>query len=234
MDERILTFSPEEKEYLFDQIAERYFNKNFGTTMKSELECLIFSVYIENCLKNGLPYDDYTLSKNLGITENKARSLKERKELRYPYKNYKWKESFVNLIENAKYNETKQLVQLNIEDINLLKDVRHFIRSQGWYDEFQLNPRLFQCRLDYFILLCKKLGNEIEISDNAKKELQKLAKNEQKESAINKIIQGSFEDGMKDLLTGASKEIIIKVLKFLPFGGLAETAIKFLIKALEK
>lgn len=146
-------FTDKEKIDLFDKFSERYFNRNFGTLLKAYIDTLIFSAYIEHCLDNGLPYDDYTLSNQLGITETKVRSLKERKQLQYPYDKYDWKEAFVALIPNAKYNDLKRLVQINIGDVNLLKDVRNFVYSNGWYDEFQLNPKLFQCSLE-FLSVC--------------------------------------------------------------------------------
>lgn len=80
-----MSFTLEEKVELFNRIAERYYNHNFGTMLKADMDTLIFSAYIEHCLKNGLPYDDYSLSIALGITESRVRSLKERKQLQYPY-----------------------------------------------------------------------------------------------------------------------------------------------------
>lgn len=229
-----MSFTLEEKVELFDRIAERYYNHNFGTMLKADMDTLIFSAYIEHCLKNGLPYDDYTLSIQLGITENRVRSLKERKQLQYPYGQYKWKEAFVELIPKAKYNKDKKMVQLSIGDVNLIKDVRHFIYENGWYDEFQLNPKLFQCRLDFFIDLCSRLEETISISEESKSALKKLEANEIAQSAIKKIISGSFEDGIKDLIKSASKEVIIEVLKLLPFGGLASKAVESLITIMTK
>ncbi|MBR1432528.1 hypothetical protein [Ruminococcus sp.] len=219
----------EEKVLLADQIALRYYNHNFGTMLKADIDTLIFSVYIEHCLNNGLPYDDYTLSIQLGITEAKVRTLKERKQLQYPYKGYNWKKEFVRLIPNAKYNDVKKLVQLNIGDVNLLKDVRNFVYNQGWYDEFQLNPKLFQCRLDFFISLCSKLEDAVEFDNNAHKALLALGKNEKEKSVIESIVKSSFQDGIKELVINGSKALLVEVLRTIPFSGLAATAINALI-----
>lgn len=78
-------FSVEEKAEAFDSISELYFDRNFGSTSKSDFETLLFSIYIEHLIKNGLPYDDYIMSKTLGITETRVRALKERKQLKYPF-----------------------------------------------------------------------------------------------------------------------------------------------------
>ena len=229
-------FSPEEKMQLFDMIAAKYFDRNFGTMLKADMDTLIFSCYIEHCLKNDLPYDDYSLSIALGITESRVRALKERKQLQYPYKDYEWKKAFVALIPNSKYNPQKQLVQINIMDVNLLKDVRHFVYENGWFDEFQLNPRLFQCRLDYFLLMCHKLeqDNELVFDAETKKSLKELLKNDTQKSAIEKIISGDFENGLKELLKDVSDEVLSEVLKAIPFGGLAKKAIDSLLQIIIK
>lgn len=40
----------EEKASAFDKIAERYYFANFGTMSKSDLETLLFSIYLEQIL----------------------------------------------------------------------------------------------------------------------------------------------------------------------------------------
>ena len=231
-----MLFTKEEKVELFDKIAERYYNHNFGTMLKADIDTLIFSTYIEHCMKYGEPYDDYTLSIKLGITESRVRSLKERKQLQYPYENYNWKDAFVVLISKAKYNPVKQLIQMNIQDINLMKDVRHFVYEHGWFDEFQLNPKLFQCRLDFFISLCKELeeNSDIQYDEETKKQLKLLAKNDTQRSAIEKIIDGDMGIGFSELVKECADDVITELLQTIPFGGIANKAIKELIKVLTR
>lgn len=99
------TFTDKEKIALFNKIEALYFNKNFGETSKADLEILLFSTYIDHCIDNGEPYDDYTLSKVLGITQARIRSLKEKKELKYPRDEFEWEDAFAKTIENAKYDD---------------------------------------------------------------------------------------------------------------------------------
>ena len=65
-------FSQKDKAEAFDEIAKRYYFANFGTMSKSDLETLLFSIYIERILdvdqENLELYSDYTLSKQLGVT----------------------------------------------------------------------------------------------------------------------------------------------------------------------
>ena len=93
-----LLFSKEEKAAAFDQIADQYYLGNFGRMSKTDFETLLFSIYIERCLEKKQPFDDYKLSRDLGITQGKVRSLKVRKELQYPYKEFDWKTAFVDAI----------------------------------------------------------------------------------------------------------------------------------------
>lgn len=58
----------------FDKIAELFYNCNFGSTSKADIETLMFSIFIERILKEDGPenfksYSDYTLSKALCITQ---------------------------------------------------------------------------------------------------------------------------------------------------------------------
>lgn len=110
------------------------------------------------------------------------------------------------------------MVKISIEDVTLMKEVRHFVRQNGWYDEFQLNPRLFQCRLDCFLLLCSKLDGEIVFTEANKQKLRELEANEDERSAIEKILDHDFEDGFKELVTQSAEDVLCKVLEQLPFG----------------
>lgn len=83
-----MTFTADEKAAAFDKISALYFAQNFGSTSKADFETLMFSEYIEQHIKHGLPYDDYTLSKELGLTQSRIRALKERKELKETPRNY--------------------------------------------------------------------------------------------------------------------------------------------------
>lgn len=230
--------SSEEKIEAFDKIAELYFSGNFGTMAKSDFETLLFSIYIEHCFMNRIPFDDYTLSRNLGITQSRVRSLKLKKELKYPWENFRWEAAFAEEIKHARYDETRRLVKVGISDVNVMVELRHFMEQNGWYDEYQLNPKLFQCRLDFFIDLCERLeGKRIVLDDNAKEqliELKNASGDEKEKSAIEKILSGSVEDGAKEFLINASRVGITELLKLLPFGGVAGVAINGLISLLEK
>lgn len=227
------SFSDKEKIAAFDKIAGLYFDRNFGSVSKADFETLMFSIYIEHLLDNELPYDDYTMSNSLGISESRIRTLKERKQLKYP-REYIWQEAFAEIVKYAKYDDVTKTVKLSIEDVNLLKEVRHFIRINGWYDDFQLNPRLFQCKLDCFLMLCAMLDGEMLLTEDDKKKLLKLKTNEDDRSAIEKIAEGDFKKGFYELVFGCAEDVLCGVLESLPFGKVGSYAVKEIMKWLKK
>ena len=226
-----MEFTNEEKNALFDKIAALYFNKNFGSTSKADFETLLFSEYIEHCLRSELPFDDYTISKNLGITQSRVRSLKERKELKYPYKEFTWRTAFALAVEKAKYDEHDHYVKFIIQDINVMNEARHFIEEKGWYDECSLNRKLLRIPLDCFTEICLEDEAISELfSTEAKRRIKKIANSD---SAIMDFLNDFSKDGLKSFLMSAGKEALISVISCLPFGGIAKVAFSFLERAIK-
>lgn len=152
----------ESKAEAFDKIAELYYDRNFGTVSKSDLDVLMFSIYIEQILKQSEvymeTYCDYELSKQLGITQSKIRNLKIKKELKYPYKNFDWKKSFARLSKTAYFENGK--IHIHISDPNLFIELKHFVETQHGNVEITLNTSLFIVSIDVFIALILHIGDE--------------------------------------------------------------------------
>lgn len=146
----------------FDKIAEKFYNSNFGSISKSDFEVLMFSIYIERILENNEDdfnsYSDYTLSKDLGITQSRVSSLKVRKELIYPYKNFSWVDSFSRISKNAVYEDGK--IKIFIPDKNLYIELKHAIEQANGFVETQLTTNLLQVRPEYFLDLMIELSDE--------------------------------------------------------------------------
>lgn len=146
-------FSTEDKAAAFDKIAEKYFNKNFGTLQKADFEVLLFSIYINRILDKGeenvIDYSDYTLAKELGIAQTRIKNLKVKKQLQYPRENFNWRESFIKLWENARYENGK--IKIYIPDVNLFNEIQNAIEENGGFIEKQLNPKLLQVSPEYFV-----------------------------------------------------------------------------------
>ena len=73
-------FSVGDKAKAFDELAKRYYSRNFGTLSKSDIDTLMFSLYIERILDNSeedmSKYRDYLIARQLGITESRVRYTK--------------------------------------------------------------------------------------------------------------------------------------------------------------
>ena len=225
-----MDFNENEKTAVFDKIAELYFCKNFGSTSKADFELLLFSEYIEHCLRNKLPFDDYTISKDLGITQSRVRSLKERKELKYPHEGFVWREAFASAVENAKYDENDHYVKFIIQDINVMNEARHYIEEKGWYDECSLNSKLLRIPLDCFTEICLEEEELSKLfSEETKKEIKKLANSDH---AVTAFLSDFSKDGLKAFLMSAGKAALLDVMPCLPFSGIAKVAFDFLGKAI--
>lgn len=229
-----MEFSNEEKCAVFDKIEKNYFIKNFGSMSKTDFETLLFSEYIEHCMKNGLPYDDYSLSKVLGITQSRIRALKERKELKYPSDGEaRWKELFAESVQNAKYDSNDHYIKMIIQDVNVMNEVRHFIESKGWYDECSLNKKLLRIPMDCFVeIFYEKQCFEAVFSEDVKESIKKL-KNADNQ-AVKEFLIDFSKEGLKEFLMNASKEVIGEVIKLLPFGDIAKTAFDYFVPLVQK
>ena len=228
-------FDATEKARAFDQIAQRYYDRNFGTMSKTDFETLLFHIYMEHLLSHGEPYDDYAVSKALGITQSKVRSLKLRRELQYPGSAADWKAQVLGALKNAKYDPKSGQVQMLISENTAMIELRHFLESNGGFDTYTLNPKLFSCRVDHLVLLFEALSEQnVELDDGHRKKLRQLRLADRDMSALEKICSGAYKDGLKDLALAGSKQALTEVLKLLPFGGIAADAVREIIKLIEK
>lgn len=222
-------FSDSEKIAIFDKIGEMFYKQNFGSISKSDFELLLFSEYLDNHIKNDDLYDDYTISKELGITQSRVRSLKERKELKYPYVN-NWKEIFAVSVKNAKYDADDHHVKMIIQDVNVMNEIRHMIEEKGWYDECSLNKKLLNIPLDCFVEICvddESVSNLF--SPETKKKISKI-----EDAKVSDFLGDFSKEGLKSFLMNATETTISSVLDILPFGGIAKTAFGLLGKIIKK
>jgi len=231
-------FKVAEKTEAFDLIAKRYFDRNFGTMSKTDFETLLFHIYMEHLLRHNEKFDDYTVSKALGISQSKVRNLKMRKELQYPHQysdGKDWKTELVKALDTAVYDGETHLVSMLISEPVVMVELRYFLESNGGFDVRTLNSKQFACRVDHLVMLFEKLSEEsVELSDEQEKKLKQLEAKSTDKSAIEKICSGAYADGLKDLVLAGSKQALTEVLKLIPFGGLAVPAVEAIIKMLER
>jgi len=144
---------------LGDRIRECYFKNNFGNMSKSDLETMLFHCYVENEKRAERPFDDYTLSKQLGITQSRIRSLKERSALKYPEDKPDFSGGILSLIKSAYYNKVDKKIHCFINDVNAQIELRHLLEERDCFDEYSLNPRVMVLTPNAFLKLCDNDGD---------------------------------------------------------------------------
>ena len=135
-------------------IREQCLDRNFGTLSKSEFDLLVFHYYLlEKQAKSAGKYvPDYDIGRDLGLTIQRVRSLREREALKWGFRG-NWKDSFLDCLRFAHCDE-KRNVKMPVPDVNVMKEIRNFIETAGLIDDYQLNPKVFQCNLDALIAIC--------------------------------------------------------------------------------
>ena len=173
-------FSEEDKTKNFDIIAQSFYNRNFGRMSKSDMELMMFNIYIRKLIDENKSSDgtidyskcsDYKIAKELGITPQRVKNLKIKNQLTNPIE-YDWKKAFATLTKNARYDRFSQKVVINIPDPNLYLEIQNFLEDNGAYIEKQLNGSILQIRAEYYIELIVLLEPE----DNRKKIIKEIKK----------------------------------------------------------
>lgn len=209
--ELMKSLSAQEKAKLFDKIAENYYNVNFGSFNKSQIDLLMFSIYLDKLIESGQSFDDYEMSKQLGITQATVRQLKVKKQLIYP-REYKWYDAFIEYSKNAVFDNSDRIV-ISIPDPNVYLELQQAIEEMGGFVEVQLNSKLLKIPPGYFIELLLHIYQleenfgEREIKKIKRDFIKNLNERSQKESELNekfteksfltKLKKGGFSLGLK-------------------------------------
>jgi len=142
------------------KIKELCLTRNFGTLSKNEFDLLVFHYYLlDKQAQVGSGYvTDYEIGRDLGLTIQRVRSLREREALKQK-PNDDWKDDFLKGLPNARCDANRD-VKIPVPDVNVMKEVRNYFEAQGLYDEYHQNPKLFMCKLDALIAVCINLKSE--------------------------------------------------------------------------
>ena len=186
-----IIFDDNSKENLLNDICNSYFNKNFGKLSKS----------------------DYELSKQLGITQSRVRTLKQLKYKKYDnFNDGWWKDEINNSLVNVHFDKNNNTIRFIVDDINVKEEVIHYIESRGWYDDTTLNKKLIsiplQCYLDIFIdddTFMTKFGEE------ERKKLEEICNNnniaDDDKKTILEFAKDFSKDALSDILKTGTKEV---------------------------
>ena len=225
MDNYIDCFSEEEKVRAFEKIAELYYSRNFGTTSKTEIDLLMFKFYYEAILlRNRDPESgatdyracsDYKIGKQLGLTEQRVRNLKRKKELVYPSEDFNWVKELAHLLEdeNSVTIENGSVI-VGIPDPNLYAAIEYFISDKGGYLNYHLNRRVLDIKIEYLTALA------VEFEDEETK--KKILKEVRKDKTITNIKRLGF-------VLSDSINITSNVIGILPSSNLLKNALSFIV-----
>lgn len=232
-DEKYAELFPtvESKAKAFDKLAKCYYFCNFGSTSKADIDLLMFSEYLDRILEQTgddlSTYSDYTLSKLLGITQSRISSLKEKKQLKYPYGKFEWQESLLKVSNNARYENGK--IKIHISDRSLYLEIKNAIEEMGGFVEVQLNTSLLQISPEYFVNLLMVIQDEDD-RDKFRKKLRKelKSKNDDVDFFDAKGTATLLKENFHELGTKAVLDIISACL---PGGKIAAQILDAVIKA---
>ena len=213
-------FSNEEKEEFFQFFYDKFYNKNFGSLSKSDIELYVFQFLIKKLRKlnsdgyavNETKLSDFKLACQLGVTPQKIRSLKLKERLLYPSSEYDWRKQFLQISHEAKYDPDKKRVIMNISDNWLFVNIQDFLEDKGEPIEIQLNGKILQIPIPYYIDLMVEVCSvdDEKFKDKVARELEPLFT----EKGLDmKKIGLSIKDAALDLATlGANLATLIPQL----------------------
>lgn len=229
-----IEFSDTEKIECFDRISELFYHKNFGSASKSDIELLMFDFLMNHfinqfAIDGVLDYEkcsDYEMSNLLGITQQRIRNLKIKKQLKYPDSKFNWKESFRKLLVNARYDKSVKKVIVSIPDPNLFIEIENFIEQEGGYVDIQLNRKILQLKPEYYFALA------LMYEDRTTKEqfIKEISKNlnKQNKNDYSKYLDSKHCLELAKDMTGLAANIGTVVGSIATAGPLLMTAAKYL------
>lgn len=175
-DERKIKISFSNKAKLFDEISDLFYKQNFGTASKSDIDLLMFKIYIEELIEqnkdkekgNTVDYSkisDYKIARHLGITPQRVRSLKLKKELVYPQTDFEWQSSLRRLLsDERRIRLENNSIKITIPDPCLFLRIQEHIEENSGYVDIQLNNKLLVVPISDFLELVKLVCTEEEYS----------------------------------------------------------------------
>lgn len=227
---KYITFTQEEKAECFEKLSELFYERNFGQATKSEIEMLMFRFYLEKLIHTNENSDgtidynkcsDYKISHDLGITQQRVRSLKVKNHLAQPI-DFPWQLSLANLLDSARHENG--IISIPIPDPILRIEIENYLDERGQYSEPCLKGNLLRIRTEFFIEL------EMEVlKEDDKKKIEKELKKKIKESNKNNNVLSD-----KDVLETALKyydivNIITTILSVLSPGSAVWSALSKLM-----
>lgn len=157
-----------QKDELIHGIEKMFFDGNFGSASKTDIEIFMFHQYMEVLRAEDKEKTNYQIAKNLGITLQKVVSLKEREASKYPYNSNQWKKL---LLDNMKYVKADgDDFTLLVTDRRLFREVESFLEEKNIGIKYARNSNMFIANFDLLMQVFDNLfdGEDINIFKETK------------------------------------------------------------------
>lgn len=199
----------------FIEIASHYYNKNFGTMSKSELDLLMFKIFYDG-LKNkndDSSLTDVALAIELGITKQKVKSLKERMFLKYSNdSDFDWRGEMRDCISNSsvEYDERTGKFTILVSNPRFGYAVEDFLESNRLISDYAHNSKLLILSRRAFVFLAYESSDDCE-----KQKLKKCffdASNEEQSQIERQLNAKTFWTRCSNILTNGVVNTVLGVI----------------------
>ncbi len=214
--------SSEAKAAAFDRIAELYYHRNFGTAGKSEIDLIMFGIYLDELVKAAksdeakIDYDsisDHKLAKVFGITPQKIKSLKMKKHLSFDDpEEFDLQQVLSRIIlkKSALTTDKEHNIVINIPDPFVYSEIKDYIESHDGMIDSSFNSQLMKIPQKNFFELCELCATEDEYDELMQKineylDANKTADIKSGKDLLDKIQQGTeIGKNIVDIMTGVA------------------------------
>jgi hypothetical protein len=142
------------------------YSPKFASFNKSDFELLLFTAYLDS-LK--VPARDYDISIDLGLTESRVRSLRERSQLRYP-RELNWVEELSKSLSQSHYDQNSKQITVSFENPSVQNIIKNITEEEFGTVGYTLNRKHLVLPVEGFLLLA------VHAEEDKEKTLEKLNK----------------------------------------------------------
>lgn len=229
-------FTEEDMVNAFRELEDLYFNHNFGSFSKTQMDTLMFRFYYtavvkkvkqNNQDKSEFAYSDYKIGSALGLTPSRVRNLRLRMDLAYPDDDFDWKAELVALM-SAKENlhiENEWLL-VTVTNPNLFNAIKDAIEENHGYVDITLNSSLLRVKQSAVLSLLEIVAGK-ETIDQFQRDCKKIIR---EESNLSDKLKNVVEYGDAGLSIATNLFAILKELPVIgKFGKISESFIKIIM-----
>lgn len=200
----------------FLEIASHYYNKNFGTMSKSELDLLMFKIFYDGLKSKNddSSLTDVALAIELGITKQKVKSFKERMFLKYSSDNdFDWRREMRDCISNSsvEYDERTGKFTILISNPRFGYAVEDFLETNKLITDYAHNSKLLILSRRAFVFLVYESCDDAE----KRQELEDCftqALNEEKKQIEGQLKAKTFWTRCSNALTSDVMNTVLNVI----------------------